>query len=291
MTFKKRLRKESAYYALLLFLYLGYLFPPGFTLLFGRVLGHIAFFFLKKPLRKMRCHIRIAFKDRFSSEEIDLLCLRNFEHWGTTLFEVVNLLKVHRIEDLKRKVRVHNIELLESNLRSDRGIILLTPHLGNWEVTAAALSLFGYKFAVLAKEVYDLRLNNVILKVRGGRKIINIPRDSIITAIKYLKQGYILGILPDQATDVSGIYIDFFGKPAYTPTGPAKLSIKTGIPILLFYNYRDSLGRINIVFDKFIEKEYSDEEELTKVWSRYFEEYITRYPEQWVWMHERWKKI
>ncbi|HDS09363.1 MAG TPA: hypothetical protein ENN73_03965 [Firmicutes bacterium] len=291
MCFKKKFRKESAYFALLFFMRLGYILPRSYTMFFGRLLGRIGYFFIKKPLRLMRSNLRTAFKERYSSSEIEDLCRKNFEHWGITLFETVNLLKVRELKDLKGHVRLYNLELLESNLRRDRGIILLTPHLGNWEVTAAVLSLKGYKFAVLAKEVYDNRLNDVILRIRGGRRIVNIPRDSIITAIRYLKQGYILGILPDQATDVSGAYVDFFGKPAFTPTGPAKLSIKTGIPILLFYNYRDDTGIIHVVFDKLIEKSYTDEVDLTRVWSRYFEEYITRYPEQWVWMHERWKKI
>lgn len=220
-----------------------------------------------------------------------MICKKNFQHWGICLFEVTRLRYIRNLADLDKKVTIRQREVLDRALARGQGAILLTPHLGNWEITAAYISLLGYDFAVLAKDVYDSRLNELLLKIRGGRKIVNIPRDSIFTAVKYLKQGYILGILPDQATRVSGDYIDFFGYPAFTPTGPAKISMKTGVPLLLFYNYRDDGGKINIVFDEVMEISGLNEMEITKIWSKRFEEYITAKPEQWVWLHDRWKKI
>ncbi len=287
---KKRFRKESAYYFILLFIYIGSLIPRSLVLPLGKFIGLVAYKLLPNPRRKALRNLNSAIGKRFNAEEMHEICRRNFQHWAISLFEVIGLLKVRTATELSPKVKVRNLELLNESLKDGKGIILLTPHLGNWEITAAYLSLMGYKFAVLAKEVYDLRLNDILLKIRGGRKIVNIPRDSIFTAVKYLKTGYILGILPDQATNVSGIYIDFFSRPAYTPIGPAKLSIKTKIPMLLFYNYRDAGGKINIVFDSILEN-YSNEEELTLKWSRKFEEYILKFPEQWVWLHDRWKKI
>lgn len=287
---KKRFKKESAYYFMLFLIYIGSLIPRSLVLPLGKFIGLAAYKLLPKPRRKALKNLNSAIGMEFSVEEIHEICRRNFEHWAISLFEVIGLLKVKTVQDLNSKVKVSNLELLNESLKDGKGVILLTPHLGNWEIAAAYLSLMGYKFAVLAKEVYDLRLNSILLKIRGGRKIVNIPRDSIFTAVKYLKTGYILGILPDQATNVSGIYINFFHKPAYTPIGPAKLSIKTETPMLLFYNYRDAGGKINIVFDSILEN-YSNEEELTLKWSRKFEEYILRFPEQWVWLHDRWKKI
>ncbi len=287
---KKRFRKESAYYFMLFLIYLGSLIPRSLVLPLGKFIGLVAYKLLTKPRRKALNNLNSAIGIKFSADEIHKICRRNFEHWAISLFEVIGLLKVKTSKDLSSKVKVSNLELLNESLKDGNGVILLTPHLGNWEITAAYLSLRGYKFAVLAKEVYDLRLNDILLKIRGGRKIVNIPRDSIFTAVKYLKSGYILGILPDQATNVSGIYVDFFSKPAYTPIGPAKLSIKTKTPMLLFYNYRDAGGKINIVFDSILEN-YSNEEELTLKWSKKFEEYILKFPEQWVWLHDRWKKI
>ena len=286
----KRIRRESAFFAILLFLYLGHLLPHSLVITCGKFIGWIAYSVLRKPRRRMLKNLNIVFGQKYSLHKLENLCKRNFQHWGICLFEVVKLMSVRSIQDLENKVKVYNLKLLEKALGFGKGVLLMTPHLGNWEITAAYLSLKGYKFAVLAKEVYDLRLNEVLIRVRGGRKIINIPRDSMFTAVKYLKQGYILGILPDQATKVTGEYIDFFSKPAYTPTGPAKLSIKIGTPMLLFYNYRDERGKINIFFDEILTQE-NDEILLTKKWSGRFEEYILKFPEQWVWMHERWKKI
>ena len=89
--------------------------------------------------------------------------------------------------------------------------------------------------------------------------------------------------------------VDFFGHPALSTTGPAVLAFKFKVPVIPVYNYRDRSGRINIVFDEpyRIEQEAGKShvlEEITKMWNRKFESYIRRYPDQWIWMHDRWKQ-
>ena len=132
------------------------------------------------------------------------------------------------------------------------------------------------------------------LRSRLGVRIIyqdESPRE----AMEHLKSGGILGILPDQdIKGLSGIFVDFFGRPAWTPVGPAWLSMRTGAPLVPFFWVWDRGKYRGIVHEPLpipnSGNRQLDIERLTSAWSRILEEEIRRRPDQWAWFHRRWRR-
>ncbi len=174
-------------------------------------------------------------------------------------------------------------------------MILLTAHFGNWELMGALLRFYDYKGAVVGRQIYYEKYNQAILDLRGKATLRTIYQDaSPREFLKVLKQNEILGILADQDIDrLEGIFVPFFGRPAYTLTGPVKLALASGAPIVPTFLIREG-NRYRLLVEEPIRVEMkgSREEtvqEYTSRWSRVIEEKIRAHPEQWAWMHRRWK--
>ena len=112
---------------------------------------------------------------------------------------------------------------------------------------------------------------------------------------RLLRKNEIVGILPDQdINSLKGVFVDFFGRPAYTPVAPVRLALSTGSPIVVNFLIRQPSGRYRLVLGEVIRPKIEatrDEavRKYTEAWMKQFEEVIRRYPDQWAWMHNRWK--
>jgi len=176
-----------------------------------------------------------------------------------------------------------------------KGLIAVTGHLGNWELIPVYFSLKGIPVNVIARRLNDPRLDRLVVGYREKRGIRNIDRDlGARTAFRCLRRGEALGVLIDQDTRVESVFVDFMGRQASTPVGPAALAMRTGAPVVPVATYRDRDGRHIIEVGAPIElaAEGTEREllrENTERLSKAVEKYILCHPEQWVWIHERWK--
>jgi len=171
------------------------------------------------------------------------------------------------------------------------GGILLTAHLGNWELMGAVFSVFGgNKLSVIAKPLKNPFVNRLINRIRNRWKIEVISTKNPVEAIRLLKRtDRYLGILLDQRCAPSeGYAVKFFGKRAYTHKGPAFMSLKTGKPVIPAFCYEEN-GKYKIEVFEPIYPESKDPEELTAMYSEAIERAIRKRPEQWMWFHNRWK--
>jgi len=178
------------------------------------------------------------------------------------------------------------------------GFLGVTAHVGNWEVMAmwmAQVSRNGVGGA-MAKRYGNSRLNRVVEGVRRRLGIEPIyPDDPPGKAIHLLRDKKIVGLLPDQDMfGAEGIFVDFMGRTAYTPLGPARLAWAARAPIYVGFCKRETDGRFKILtYDPiFPDRSRPKGEELarlTREWSRLVEEFILANPEQWAWLHNRWK--
>ncbi len=178
------------------------------------------------------------------------------------------------------------------------GFLGVTGHVGNWEIMAmwmAHASRNGVG-AVMAKRNHNPRLNRVMEGVRRRLGMEPIyPDDPPSKSVHLLKDKKIIGLLPDQdVSSAGGVFVDFMGRPAYTPLGPARLAWAARVPIYVMFCKREAGGRFRIVPTDPIYPDRSrpkGEElaRLTQQWSRQVEEIILAHPEQWVWLHNRWK--
>jgi len=189
----------------------------------------------------------------------------------------------------------------EENLRrvydEGRGVIALTGHIGCWELMAAFVSHRGFKLTVIAKELPDKVLNGLLVKLRERHGLTVIPRGkSAISAARVLSKGEVLGVLIDQDMEGEGVFVPFFGVPAYTTIGVSVLALKTGAPIVPMAIHMLPDGRHRIVVMPPIEEppvELDEKERIRIITERSslaIEKLIRLYPQQWVWFHDRWKK-
>lgn len=196
----------------------------------------------------------------------------------------------------KLVTEIEGLENLDKAISAGKGVILLASHFGNWELLSAYLYSHGYTGAIIAKRIYFYKYDNLInrLRRRFGANIVY-RDESPKKLLKILKDGGMLGILADQDVDsVEGIFVDFFGKPANTPVGPVKLGMVTGANLVPAFMIRKPDNTYKLIVEKAIElvskgDKENDIRRYTQEWTNVLERYVKKYPEQWVWMHKRWK--
>ncbi len=200
-------------------------------------------------------------------------------------------------EELDKLIRVEGLETLEEAVSRGRGVIAVTGHIGNWEMLGAYFSMRGYPLSVLARPLRDEKLERLLDRQRRGKGMRPISRiASARPAYESLKRGDILGVLIDQDTPVKGVFCDFFGRPAFTPAGPAYLAMRTGAAVVPMAISMQSDGTHLVRILKPVDAGTGDGDDkdrrafdITAECTRSLEELIRLEPTQWVWMHERWK--
>jgi len=147
----------------------------------------------------------------------------------------------------------------------------------------------------IVRPVRSPRLEMMVNRSRESMGIKCISRGtSIKEALKCLKRNEILGILSDIDTSVDGVFVDFFGRPAFTPRGPASIALRTGAALIPAFIIRQKDDAHKVVIEKALELEITGNQEEdvlinTARFTKIIESYIRKYPEQWIWIHKRWK--
>ena len=203
-------------------------------------------------------------------------------------------LYLQKKEDLISSIELKDTENLDKALSLGRGVIIATAHFGNWEA-ATTLPVFGYPLSAVVKRQHNPyfdRYSNA-LRTRYGMKVIDL-KHGVKEIISRLKNNELVALICDQNAGKSGIILDFLGYPASHWTGPVKISLRYHIPIVPAFALRKPDAKIQICFEPMIYyPELQDNEEgyifLWKQLNQVIESYIHRYPEQWFWVHNRWK--
>lgn len=264
--------------------------PLGAGRSVGRRVGRLAHAVLPRDRRKALSSLATAFPEKSEAERA-ALCRGAFEHLGQSLFEIFWLPNLSK-ENFAATTQVEGIENLRRACDEHRGVVLFTGHTGNWEWLAASIGLGGFELNVIAREIYDPRINDFVVQSRMRHGVKSIGRGSASAAkeiLQTLKRGAILGVLIDQNIDAESSDVPFFGVPAPTPTGPARLATRAGaMAIAAFIERRDGMQIVRYGVPMPTSRE-TDPVELTATMTLAIESQIRRVPEQWVWMHERWK--
>jgi len=181
--------------------------------------------------------------------------------------------------------------------RRGKGVLFLTAHMGAWELSSYAHALYGYRLHYMARPLDNARLDALVNRYRGlsGNKPI-FKNESARAMLKILKDTGTIGILADQnSMRAEGAFVDFFGTPACTTTGIARVALHTGAAVVPGYAVWDeSLQKYRLRFEAPLElirtgDTERDVVENTQRFAKVTEEIIRKYPEQWVWVHARWK--
>jgi len=272
------------------------LMPRRTALALASGLGSLAFNFLVKERKKTLNHLRLAYDESKSEEEINLIASKVFVNCAKSAVDWIFYPRYDKFN--WRKIVLWEDELDRSHrvLALGKGTIFVTAHLGNWEMLAATYSFFGFPLSVVARRVYYEPYNQWIMKARLSKSLRTIYQDdSPKELLKAIKANQPIGIVADQDVDaIGGIFVPFFGHLAYTTTAPAKLSLATGSPIVPIFLIRNEDDTYRILLEDPIFPDSGAEknqeiERLTRLWSASIEEKVRLFPEQWVWMHRRWK--
>lgn len=215
-----------------------------------------------------------------------------FEHLGRAAFELACVRQIDaRFQDVV-EWPAEDRAVLDAALARGKGVVFVSAHLGNWELLARRVSHAGYPCHTIAKETTDPRTTALVERFRSSAKLQSIwrGRDGAARAmLRVLKSNGILGLLIDQDTDVQSLWVDFFGHPAKTPRAAADLALRMGSAVVLGFCTRIAPGpryRLSMVE---VPAEGLDALALTAKLTHLIEAKIRQAPEQWVWLHQRWK--
>lgn len=296
MRLKKRLVRGIIYYGLKTVVFIAYLIPLNIGVRIGGILGRAVYYILHKERQKTFRNLKIAFPDK-DEDEIRRIACACFSSLGKGLVELINLPKFNK-DNIDRIVRIEGEEHINKALEKKKGYIFVTGHIGNWELMGAFFGMKGYKVNVIAAPIYDSRINELLIKQRAIHNVRVIQRgaENIKREIlKALHNNESLTMLIDQDTKVPGVFVDFFRRKAYTPSGAASIAMRTGAPVLMGFIKRlpDNTHKIQIKEPlRLINSgnKDADIEANTALFTKMIESEIKKDPDQWVWMHNRWKR-
>ena len=255
-----------------------------------------AFFYFIVPIRKktVKENLRKAFPE-FSKTRINKIAFGSYKSFCITLVEILYLPGISKAE-LKSSVTYDDIPLIKNKYNEGKGLIFLGAHYGNWEYIALTVALYlEIPITVIVKSQRNTLVTNWLdnMRVKWGNKIVPLGI-SIRQVYKELKEKRIVAMVADQRGPSDGIRINFMGRKASVFAGPALLALKTGAPIMFGVTIRQPDFSYKTVIE-FINTEDLPEEEELKVaelsqrHASVLEKYIRQFPEQWFWMHKRWK--
>jgi KDO2-lipid IV(A) lauroyltransferase len=258
----------------------------------GRAVGWLAWVVARRHRRKALQHLALAFPDWSEGQRRDV-AREMFRHLGTSLFEVVWLPKLDE-KRLAETTVFENTDKTKELIANGRAVVAFTGHLGNWEWLASSMSHHGIPLTALQRERHEGGLNDFIVGIRAAAGVKSIDRGSEGAGrelIRALRGGTLLGFLIDQSLRVESVLVPFFGHPAPTPIGPARMAIRAETHAVFIYSERLPDGRHRCYFsDPVALKRSDDPVELTARMTAEVEAHIRRRPEQWVWMHDRWRE-
>ncbi|MCB0280941.1 MAG: lysophospholipid acyltransferase family protein [Calditrichae bacterium] len=260
-----------------------------FADLLSLVLQHIVQYRRKVILE----NLKRVYGDNLPADQKILLrnIYRNFTYlW----FEVLQAGKLND-KNFNNHFEIHNLDILEKAINEKKGVVLVSGHFGNFEWIACLFGINNWPFAGIAKKQKNKRVDDFIRKTRekNGADVIY-TKSAIKDGLKFIKNGGVLGIVGDQDARHKGIFVNFLGIPSSTAVGTAIFHLRSGAPLIFIIAIRTRYAHFKIYIEEVPVSEVegiSDEaiQKVTQTYSDILSKWVLEYPEQWFWMHKRWK--
>ncbi|MDR3049980.1 MAG: lysophospholipid acyltransferase family protein [Elusimicrobiota bacterium] len=260
----------------------------------GRIAAVLTYSFI--PLRKKEVTegLTIAFPQK-SKKEIEKISKATYKNFFSIL---IDMFFISKMPDEKiEKMLIYDKELIENAMSKNKGLVLMSAHFGNWELSALAFAKKYPVALIVAKQsnnFVDRMMNE--FRMKEGFNVIGFQRDDKISfrgIVKALRKNQVLAILADQDAGRDGIFLPFFGKSASTPKGPAFFAIAAGSPIITAFGVPQKDGSMKMKIQDLIVPNTGNTDEdiktINMIYYQRLEEVIRENPEQWFWFHRRWK--
>lgn len=260
----------------------------------GNMMGMAGYWLDKKHRDITLDNLNLAFGDKKNENQLKTLSKDVYKNIGQIVFEIGRSMN-GQLEDLQKSIIVKGIENYENAYAKGKGVLVITGHAGNWELLSIAATFADIPINVLYRPLDFKPMNRFIeqMRTRFNAKLIK-AKHGMRKTLTALKKGEAVAILLDQNVDYYlGVWVDFFGTPACTSNGLALLALKTGAPVITAFTQRTKDGMV-AEFGKEIplvktNDKTKDIYENTQNYTNAIENHIRRYPEQWFWVHRRWK--
>jgi KDO2-lipid IV(A) lauroyltransferase len=293
MSKRSKLQNYAEYYALKVATFFLYLFPLSFALKIGQFIAVFAYYLV--PVRKKHIieSLTVSFPEK-SKKEIYRIAKNTYKNFMNTAVEMA-FFPILSDDDIEKMMFYENEEVITASLGRNKGVIFMSAHFGNWELTALSFSKTRPISVIVAKQsnpLVDKMMNDIRTK-RGFKAINKDDKMAFRNIIKTLKANEAVAILADQDAGKQGAFVQFFGRPASTPKGPAIFAIKSGCAIITAFGVRQRDGRIKAKLTEIPLPNTGDMEEDIKIinteYSRILEQTIKQNPDHWFWFHRKWK--
>lgn len=229
----KRLKNSLIYFFTIFLIWVLNLLPRRLSLAIGGWLGGLAWRLVERDRQRVHENLQVAYGDRFSVAEREEIGRQFLINSGRNLVDVLRFRR-HFTTEIRQEVEIEGREHFDAAYQRGKGLFGVTGHLGNFELLAAYVRSLGYEIAVIGREMYDTRLNDLLVKNRQSVGLVNIATtDSPKRIIEWLRRGGAIGVLIDiDSMRVRSAFVPFFGKGANTPIGQSIIAVKTGAALV-----------------------------------------------------------
>jgi len=293
--FKRKVRYNFIYALLRVMMFISGLMSRAAWLKFCGALGRLSSVFTANSRKRVVKHLTMVYGKEKTPEEIKSLSKEVFKMLGMNAGDIIQSVNISSQDDFEKFRVIKGVEHAEAAHKKGKGVIFLTAHIGPFEYIATELAFRGYKPLIVGTKLKDQRLNDLLASNRNkfGAQLVERGKDTV-KLVKNLKLGGTMIILIDQDTKVKSRFVNFLGHPCATPIGATIMALKTGAAVVpMFLHQReDFMIEINCYPELEMTVTGDDETDLivnTQKLSDVTEQEVRKYPEQWVWMHERWK--
>ena len=289
----KKIKNDVIYAVVLCVVTVWRLIPRTIGLgLFG-MCGRLLYLLPLKENKWTTQHLSMVFGEKLSPREIIRLAARVYSGIGKNLFDALYLSRASKHE-VDAIVRCDDLTALWNAYKLKKGVLTVVAHTGCFEMLLHYCALQGFGCFAIGRELYDRRIDTLVRKHRTGENIVYLHRtENLRKFLKLLEEGRLFGVLLDQDTKVDGVFAHFLGRLAFTPSGTVKLAMRLNLPVFVVTTARQKndthrifVREINLDSGNSLETDLvNNVEKINAV----IGETIEAYPDQWVWMHRRWR--
>lgn len=257
-------------------------------------LGGLSYYLASQSREITINNLKRAYPEK-SPGSVKKLAKRVFVMMGRNAGDVLRAFPVNNFAEFQKIRHIEGAEYVEQAYQKGKGVLFITAHLGAFELIATEMAFRGYKPLIIGTAMKDERLTQLLWRQRSKLGATAIERGKeTVKLIKTLKSGGTVAILIDQDTRVKSVFVDFFGYSCATPIGAALLAIRTGAAVVPVFIHLDDNGKqhIRCYPEIALTRTGNEEEDIlqnTQLFTSVIEQEVRKYPEQWLWMHERWK--
>lgn len=255
-------------------------------------LSDLRYLFAYQDRRQVRENLKVIFPEKTDSEicSLRLAISRNFAKYLVDFFRFA---KIDR-DYIRKNIRVENQHYLDAGLSKGKGVVVLTAHIGNWELGGVMIALLGYPFWVVALPHKHKKVDDFFNRQRQSKGVNVIPLGKAMRlCLKVLTENKLLALVGDRDFTQKGVVLDFFGKPTLFPVGPAAFVLKTEASLVPGFMVRNPDDSFTLRFERTIDfipsgNKEQDTLDLIKKYKGIIEDYIRKYPDQWYMFRRFW---